>query len=158
MAAAAPARAPLAEFLHDEAVGGAGLLAATVVALFWANLPGGGAYEASWGTELHVAGLHEDLRHWVNDGLMALFFFVVGLEIKREVATGELSAPRAAALPALAAITGAIVPVCLFALLAGGGDAAAGWAIPMATDIAFAVGILAMLGDRVSAGVKLLVL
>jgi len=151
-------RGPLAEFLHDEAAGGVVLLAAAVVALVWANSPARDAYFSLWETHVSVAGIDEDLQHWVNDGLMALFFFVVGLEIKRELVDGELSDRRAAALPAFAALTGALAPAAVFALLAGGGAAASGWAIPMATDIAFAVGVLAVLGDRVSAGVKLLVL
>ena len=134
------------------------LLVAVVVAVVWANSPWREAYFSLWHTELRVAGIEEDLQHWVNDGLMALFFFVVGLEIKRELVGGELSDRRAATLPALAATAGAIVPAAIFLLLAGGGGAASGWAIPMATDIAFAVGVLALLGDRVSDGVKLLVL
>ena len=134
------------------------LLAAAVVAVVWANSPARDAYFSLWSTHVSVAGIDEDLQHWVNDGLMALFFFVVGLEIKRELVDGELSERRAATLPALAATAGAIAPALVFVLLAGGGAAASGWAIPMATDIAFAVGVLAVLGDRVSDGVKLLVL
>jgi NhaA family Na+:H+ antiporter len=157
--AASPARrGPLTEFLHDEAAGGIVLLAAAVAAMVWANSPARDAYTSLWTTELNVLGIHEDLQHWVNDGLMALFFFVVGLEIKRELVDGELSDRRAAALPALAATAGALAPAGLFVLLAGGGAGGSGWAIPMATDIAFAIGILAVLGNRVSAGVKLLVL
>ena len=134
------------------------LLAAAIVAVVWANSPARDAYFTLWSTDVSVAGIDEDLQHWVNDGLMALFFFVVGLEIKRELVDGELSERRAATLPALAATAGAIAPALVFVLLAGGGAAASGWAIPMATDIAFAVGVLAVLGDRVSDGVKLLVL
>src|SRR5215218_3131003 len=153
---------PLAEFLRDEAAGGLVLLAAAAIALLWANSPARDAYDSLWTTDLKLgvgsAAIEEDLRHWINDGLMAVFFFVVGLEIKRELAVGELSDRRAAALPALAAFGGAAAPALIFTLIAAGSDAAAGWAIPMATDIAFAVGVLALLGDRVSAGVKLLVL
>jgi Na+:H+ antiporter, NhaA family len=153
---------PLAEFLHEEAAGGVVLLGAAVLALVWANSPERDTYASLWGTELKLGigdvAIEEDLRHWINDGLMALFFFVVGLEIKRELAVGELSERRAAALPALAACGGAVAPALIFTAIVAGGDGAAGWAIPMATDIAFAVGILALLGDRVSAGIKLLVL
>jgi NhaA family Na+:H+ antiporter len=153
---------PLAEFLHEEAAGGVVLLGAAVVALVWANSPERDAYASLWDTELRLGigavAIEEDLRHWVNDALMALFFFVVGLEIKRELAVGELAERRAAALPALAAFGGAIAPALVFTAIVAGGDGSAGWAIPMATDIAFAVGVLALLGDRVSAGVKLLVL
>src|SRR3954454_1984937 len=161
VAAAATAktrRSPLTEFLHDEAAGGVVLLVAAVAAMVWANSPARDAYVSLWTTHLDVLGINEDLQHWVNDGLMALFFFVVGLEIKRELVTGELSDRKAAALPALAATAGAIMPAVIFVALAGGGAARSGWAIPMATDIAFAVGVLAVLGSRVSAGVKLLVL
>jgi Na+:H+ antiporter, NhaA family len=153
---------PLAEFLREEAAGGVVLLGATVVALVWANSPARDEYVSLWETEvklgLGAAAIEEDLRHWVNDGLMAIFFFVVGLEIKRELAVGELSERRAAALPALAAFGGAAAPALIFTAIVAGGEGAAGWAIPMATDIAFAVGVLALLGDRVSTGVKLLVL
>jgi NhaA family Na+:H+ antiporter len=153
---------PLAEFLHEEAAGGVVLLGAAVVALVWANSPERDAYASLWETEVELgigsAAIEEDLRHWVNDALMAVFFFVVGLEIKRELAVGELSDRRAATLPALAAFGGAVAPAVLFTAIMAGGEGAAGWAIPMATDIAFAVGLLALLGDRVTDGVKLLVL
>ena len=153
---------PVTEFLREEAAGGIVLLIATVAALVWANSPAREAYESLWTTKLELGlgglAIEEDLRHWVNDALMALFFFVVGLEIKRELVTGELNDRRSAALPVLAAIGGVTVPALLFAAIVGGGEGAAGWAIPMATDIAFAVGILALLGDRASSGVKLLLL
>jgi len=152
---------PLLDFLHDEAAGGLVLLGATIVAVIWANaVPAG--YEATW--ETHVAAgagdarLDLDLRHWVNDGLMAIFFFVVGLEIKRELVVGELRDRRAATLPVLAAVGGVAVPALVFLAVTAGTDDAAGWAIPAATDIAFAVGGLALLGDRISAGLKLLLL
>jgi NhaA family Na+:H+ antiporter len=153
---------PVVEFLRDEAAGGLVLLAATVVALVWANTPAREAYDSLWATNLRIGvgdiAIGDDLRHWVNDGLMALFFFVVGLEIKRELVAGELSDRRAAALPVLAAIGGVALPALLFTLIVGGGEGARGWAIPMATDIAFAVGVLALLGDRVSSGVKVVLL
>ena len=153
---------PLAEFLREEAAGGIVLLGAAVVALVWANSPERDGYASLWETELRLGigsvAIEEDLRHWVNDALMALFFFVVGLEIKRELAVGELSERRAAALPALAALGGALAPALVFTAIVAGGEGSAGWAIPMATDIAFAVGVLALLGGRVTDGVKLLVL
>jgi NhaA family Na+:H+ antiporter len=152
---------PLNDFLRDETTGAVALLAATVAALAWAN-GASDAYDSFWHAELTLgigdAAISEDLRHWVNDGLMALFFFVVGLEIKRELVTGELNERRTAALPIIAALGGAIAPALIFVAIVAGGEGASGWAIPMATDIAFAVGVLALLGDRVSDGVKLFVL
>jgi len=152
---------PLNDFLHDEAAGGVALMIATLLALAWANTFGDG-YIGLWERELTVGvgslAITDDLRHWVNDGLMALFFFVVGLEIKRELVTGELRDRKAAALPVLAALGGAILPALIFLAITAGGAGSAGWGIPMATDIAFAVGVLALLGDRISSGVKLLVL
>jgi NhaA family Na+:H+ antiporter len=145
---------PVARFLQIEAAGGILLLAATVVALVWANSPWDGAYVELWHTDLGP----EDLRHWVNDGLMAAFFFVVGLEIKGEVAHGQLSTRRAATLPAVAALGGMVVPAALYLVLNAGGDGGAGWGIPMATDIAFALGVLALLGDRVPSGLQVLLL
>jgi Na+:H+ antiporter, NhaA family len=146
----------LREFIHDEAFGGILLLVCALVALLWANSPWGAAYDALWSTELTLGTvqfhLTESLRHWVNDGLMAIFFFVVGLEIKREVLVGELSSPRQAALPAIAAVGGVLVPAGIFLLLNRGTEGGQGWGIPMATDIAFALGVLALLGDRIPFG------
>ncbi len=153
---------PLRRFVHDEAAGGVVLLLATVAALVWANSPAAAGYEGLWNFRLTVGSgpvaVTEDLRHWVNDGLMALFFFVVGLEIKRELVVGELRDRRAAALPALAALGGVVLPALLFLLVVGGGPEGRGWGIPLATDIAFAVGVLALLGSRIPAGVKLFLL
>ena len=153
---------PLLDFVRDEAAGGVALIVATIAALLWANLGGISGYESFWHSDLRVGagslGHEEDLRHWVNDGLMALFFFVVGLEIKRELVTGELRDRKAAALPALAAVGGVVVPALIFLALAGGGEAGRGWGIPMATDIAFAVGVLAALGSRIPSGAKLFLL
>ena len=153
---------PLAEFLHEEAAGGIALIATAAGALIWANSPAGDSYFTLWEHTLKVGfgsvAITADLRHWVNDGLMVLFFFVVGLEIKRELVVGELRDRRAAALPAIAALGGVIAPALVFLAVTAGGTGAPGWAIPAATDIAFAVGVLALLGDRVSAGVKLFLL
>ena len=150
------------EFLQAEAAGGIVLVVAAVVALGWANSPWDGAYRALWSTELRVElgrwVLTEDLRHWVNDALMAIFFFVVGLEIKRELVDGELRDPRQAAVPALAALGGMVVPAVLFGLITLGSAGDSGWGIPMATDIAFAVGVVALFGSRVSPALKLFLL
>ena len=152
----------LAEFLHDEAVGAIVLLVAAGVALVWANSDAAASYVSFWHRVLSVGNgplaITEDLQHWVNDGLMALFFFVVGLEIKRELREGELRAPGTAVLPAAAAVGGAVLPAAVFLLVAPGGPAARGWGVPMATDIAFAVGVLALLGRGVSGGAKLFLL
>jgi NhaA family Na+:H+ antiporter len=153
---------PVQRFLHVEAAGGLVLLAATIVALLWANSPWKGSYHDLWDTVLSIDfGGHlveEDLRHWVNDGLMALFFFVVGLEIKQELVGGHLSKVRDALLPAIAALGGMVVPAVIYAAINAGGAGAQGWGIPMATDIAFAVGVLALFGSRVPQGLKVLLL
>jgi Na+:H+ antiporter, NhaA family len=150
---------PVAEFLRDEAAGGIALLAGALVALLWVNLAGSAGYEELWSAELTLgvgdAVIAEDLRHWVNDGLMVLFFFLISLEIKRELVTGDLREPRAAALPVLAALGGVLVPAAIFLLVVGDSADSDGWAIPMATDAAFALGVLVILGDRVNVGVKL---
>jgi NhaA family Na+:H+ antiporter len=152
---------PVTDFLHDEAAGGVALAVATVIALVWANTAPDG-YASVWEHVLNVGAgdltLRLDLRHWVNDALMAIFFFVVGLEIKRELVCGELQDRRAATLPVLAAVGGVALPAVIFLMITAGTPEASGWAIPAATDIAFAVGVLALLGDRVSSGVKLFVL
>ncbi len=148
--------------MDTEASGGVVLLAAAVVALVWANSPWKAAYQSIWHTELSLNlgryVLDGDLHHWVNDALMAVFFFVVGLEIKRELVHGELREPRRAAMPAMAALGGMGVPALLYALVNVGGDGARGWGIPMATDIAFAIGVVAVLGKAVPASLKLFLL
>jgi NhaA family Na+:H+ antiporter len=144
---------PVAAFLHVEVAGGIVLLIATVLALVLANSPWFEYYDGFWTTilEIRVGPLEliEDLRHWVNDLVMVFFFFVVGLEIKYELVAGELRNPRAAAVPAIAAAGGMVVPAVLYLVFNAGGEGAAGWGIPMATDIAFAMGVLALLGRRV---------
>ena len=150
------------EFLATESAGGVALLAATLVALAWANSPWRASYQALWHTELSVGlgrlVITADLRHWVNEGLMAIFFLVVGLEVKRELVRGDLRDPRKAALPALGAAGGMVVPALIFLAANPGGPAARGWGIPMATDIAFALGVVALLGSRVPSSLKLFLL
>ncbi len=147
------------EFFHTEAAGGVILLACAVVALLWANSPWRGAYGDLWATKLTLGvgewGLSKSLQLWVNDALMAIFFFVVGLEIKREVLVGELATVRRAALPAAAAVGGAVVPALIYVALNRGGAGAAGWGVPMATDIAFALGVLALVGNRIPLGLRI---
>ena len=149
---------PFQSFFKTEAAGGIVLMAAAVVALVWANSPFAGAYTDLWATYVTVgAGAFEiskPLLLWVNDGLMAIFFFVVGLEIKREVLTGELAEPRKAALAIAAALGGMAVPALLYTAVTLGTDRAVGWGIPMATDIAFALGVLALLGSRAPLALK----
>jgi NhaA family Na+:H+ antiporter len=152
---------PLRAFLHAESTGGIVLVVAAAAALIWANSPAADSYPQFWHQTISIgAGPGtKDLQHWVNDGLMVIFFFVIGLEIKRELAVGELRDPRAAAMPALAAVGGVVLPALIYlAVVRGAGEAANGWGIPMATDIAFAVGILALLGRRASVGAKLFLL
>jgi Na+:H+ antiporter, NhaA family len=153
---------PVQRFLYIEASGGLLLVAAAVVALVWANSPWSAGYHQLWATELTIdLGGHaitEDLRHWINDGLMTLFFFVIGLEIKQELTNGQLTRPRDAAIPAAGALGGMMVPALLFLAFNLGGDGAAGWGIPMATDVAFAIGVLALLGSRVPVELKVLLL
>ncbi len=131
---------------------------ATVVALVWANSPWSDAYHHIWETPLRI-GVGQWTAEWsahhlINDGLMAVFFFVVGLEIKREMVAGELRSVRTAALPMIAALGGMVVPAGIYALVTRGGPGSGGWGVPMATDIAFALGVLALLGNRVPIGLK----
>jgi NhaA family Na+:H+ antiporter len=153
---------PVERFLSIEASSGILLLAAALVALIWANSPWRAAYEhllhIPLGFRIGGFNLERDLHFWVNDGLMVVFFFVVGLEIKRELHAGELSEARRAALPALAALGGMLFPAAIYLLLNAGGPAVSGWGVPMATDIAFAVGILALLGRRVPPALRILLL
>jgi Na+:H+ antiporter, NhaA family len=149
---------PFQDFAHKQSSGGILLIAATVVALLWANSPWGESYAALWQTKLTVGlgefSLSKDLTHWINDALMAVFFLVVGLEIKRELLVGELSSVRSAALPIAAAVGGAVVPALIYIAINAGTEGAAGWGIPMATDIAFALGVLALLGERAPVALK----
>jgi Na+:H+ antiporter, NhaA family len=160
--AAAAVASPLRAFLHAESAGGIVLVAAAGTALVWANSPAADGYIQFWQQKITFGGgpasVSLDLRHWVNEALMVLFFFVIGLEIKRELAVGELRDRRAAILPAIAAVGGAMLPALIYLAVVGGGDAMRGWGIPMATDIAFAVGILALLGRHASTGAKLFLL
>lgn len=142
----------LRRFLATEIGSGLLLVAATVLALAWANSPWGDGYERLWETEAGIrvggAELVLDLRHWVDDGLMALFFLVVGLEVTREVTVGELRDRRTIGVPVLAALGGMVLPAAIYLALNAGGPGANGWGIAMATDIAFVLGALALLGPR----------
>ena len=153
---------PLQDFLHTEVAAGALVLGAAVVALAWVNSPLAPAYFAllHLPAELRLGPLKlgGDLHHWINDLLMALFFFVVGLEIKRELVHGELRDPKAAALPVICAAGGMLVPAGLYLAMTAGTSAAPGWGVPMATDIAFSLGVLALLGNRVPPALKVFLL
>jgi Na+:H+ antiporter, NhaA family len=155
---------PFQRFMATETAGGIVLLAAAVVAVVWANSPWADQYERLWGTELSIrlGGLleldHLDLRSWVNDALMTVFFLVVGLEIKRELVHGDLRDRRAVTLPAVAALGGMMVPAGIYALFNAQEPTLHGWGIPMATDIAFAMGVLTLLGRRVPSTAKIFLL
>jgi NhaA family Na+:H+ antiporter len=150
---------PFQAFFKVEASSGIVLLACTALALIWANSPWAASYFDLWMTKLTVDiggfGLSKPLILWINDGLMAIFFFFVGLEIKREVLVGELASPSRASLPIAAAIGGMLVPAIVYAIINWGGEGLPGWGIPMATDIAFALGVLALLGKRVPLSLRI---
>jgi NhaA family Na+:H+ antiporter len=149
---------PLYEFLQDSRAVGIVLLSCTIVSLIAANSAMQPYYVPFWGAELHTpTGLHlpHTLLHWINDGLMVLFFFLVGMEIKRELTVGELSSIRKSLLPALAALGGMVCPALIFTAFNGHTPYAHGWGIPMATDIAFSLGILSLLGKRVPVTLKI---
>jgi NhaA family Na+:H+ antiporter len=153
---------PINRFLHVEAAGGIVLLTCTVVALVLANSRFGEEYLAIWATKVGIKiGSFEmvhSVKHWINDGLMAVFFFVVGLEVKREMVLGELRDIRRAALPIAAALGGMIVPAGIYLAFQWGEPGARGWGIPMATDIAFVVGCMALLGPRIPHILRVMVL
>jgi NhaA family Na+:H+ antiporter len=154
-------RAMLERFVHNETSGSVLLFGATVAALIWANSPWSASYFALWKLPLSLGRrrlLSMDLHHWIDDGLMALFFLVVGLEIKREIVKGELSSIRQAALPIIAALGGMILPALLYFALNRSGVGAPGWGIPMATDIGFAMGVLALLGKRIPSSLRVFML
>ena len=144
---------PFEEFIHRQTTSGLLLMMTAILALLLANSPLHSFYQQiqhlNIGLTIGNWSLENNLHHWVNDGLMALFFFVVGLELKREIMFGELADPRRAALPIVAAIGGMVVPALIYYGINPGGDAARGWGIPMATDIAFALGAIALLASRV---------
>ncbi len=144
---------PFEDFLHRTAAGGIVLIGATLLAVILATCLGEPAIHHAWDRTLGITRgsfhLELTLHEWVNDALMALFFLLVGLELKREILVGELSSMRDAALPVIAAFGGMVVPALIYFALNAGTPSAAGWGVPMATDIAFAVGLLVLLGDRV---------
>jgi NhaA family Na+:H+ antiporter len=154
-------RSMLERFIQSETSGSVLLFAATIVALIWANSPWSASYFALWKLPLQLGRrplLSMDLHHWIDDGLMVLFFLVVGLEIKREIVKGELSSFRQAALPIVAALGGMILPAVIYFVLNRSGTGAAGWGIPMATDIGFALGVLALLGKRIPSNLRVFML
>src|SRR6516162_5727137 len=153
---------PFVRFAKMEAASGILLLAGTVAALVWANSPWEQSYHALWSEHVSIGFGHfvlsESRLEWIDDGLMSIFFFLVGLEIKREVLIGELSSLRQAAFPFVAALGGTVIPALIYILVTqGNGDAQKGWGIPMATDIAFALGVLSLLGSRVPISLKIFV-
>ncbi len=154
---------PVREFLRIESAGSILLIVAALVALVWANSPWSGSYGSFWHTDVTVGfgdwALTHSLQEWVNDALMVIFFFVVGLEIKYELVKGDLRDPRAAALPVMAALGGMAIPALLYVAITGAaGEGVHGWGIPMATDIAFAVGVLGLLGSRIPSAARLFLL
>jgi len=155
-------RRPVDAFLAIEAASGLLLMLAAAIALAWANSDWSASYTELWHTPIGLRvgsiAFERDLHWWINDGLMAIFFFVVGLEIRREIHEGELSELRRAALPLSAALGGMIVPALIYTTLNSGRSTVGGWGIPMATDIAFAVGVLTLLGPRVAPALRILLL
>ncbi|GAB3656880.1 Na+/H+ antiporter NhaA [Glycomyces tarimensis] len=153
---------PAAQFLRIEPAAGIVLLICAVVAMLWANSPWAGSYEGVWGFEIAFRfgdfTVEHNLRDWINDGLMALFFFVVGMEIKSEIVSGELRKIRNAVTPIAAAIGGMVVPALVYTAFNFGGEGSHGWGVPMATDIAFALGILALFGSRIPSPARVFLL
>ncbi len=152
---------PFDVFIQSEISGGLLLLFCTIIALVWANSPFAESYFHFWHTKISISFANSELNysihHWINDGLMAIFFFVVGLEIKREFLVGELSSARQAALPVAAALGGMILPALFYYIFNASTHGADGWGIPMATDIAFVVGLMALLGKNVPIGLKIFI-
>ncbi len=155
-------RGSIDRFMHVEAAGGIVLLLAAALALLWANSPWSDSYNALWHTHVSIGvgdwAMDESLHFWVNDLLMTVFFLVVGLEIKREIVEGALSDIKRATLPIAAAIGGMVVPAAIYLAINPTGPAHEGWGVPMATDIAFAIGVLSILGKRIPATLRVLIL
>ncbi|HKJ07101.1 MAG TPA: Na+/H+ antiporter NhaA, partial [Flavobacteriaceae bacterium] len=154
-------RASLKNFINLETSSSIILLLVSIIAIVWANSPFGDVYQRIWNHQFALGFadtkfyLSKPLILWINDGLMAIFFFVIGLEIKREVLVGELTTLRKASLPLFAAIGGMVFPVAIFLTLNQGKVGTEGWGVPMATDIAFTLGVLKLLGKRVPLGLKI---
>jgi NhaA family Na+:H+ antiporter len=150
---------PVHKFIHQEFTGGIVLFVSVLAALVWANSPYAESYHALWEAHLHVGiggiGLDKPLHIWINDGLMALFFFVIGLELKREFMAGELSSLKKATLPMIAALGGMVVPALMYTAFNVGLPSAGGWGIPMATDIAFALALLSLAGKHIPISIKI---
>lgn len=150
---------PMKRFISNSTMSGIILFSSAFIALVISNSPWSEAYHHFWETEFSIGFgdniLSKSLHHWINDGLMAVFFFVVGLELKREIIAGELSDPKNAILPVSAAIGGMVIPALVFWFFNNGLESVSGWGIPMATDIAFALGVLYLLGDRVPLSLKI---
>ncbi|MCG8420747.1 MAG: Na+/H+ antiporter NhaA [Proteobacteria bacterium] len=155
-------KAPVDAFLHTESASSILLLIAAAVALLWANSSAAESYEHLWHTEFSITlgswSMKQSLHFWINDFLMTIFFLVVGLEIKREIVEGELADMRRASLPIAAAVGGMLVPAAIYFALNPTGPGSQGWGVPMATDIAFALGVLGLLGKRVPASLRVLLL
>lgn len=153
---------PVERFLAIESASGILLMFMALVAMFWANSSWSDSYHALWRTPVVISignlSFARDIHFWINDGLMTVFFFVVGLEIRREIHRGELSSLKRATLPLAAALGGMLVPALFYLALNGGKPSAMGWGVPMATDIAFAVGVLTLLGNRVPPALRVLLL
>src|ERR1700729_1137359 len=154
--------APVRSFLSTEQGGAIVMLAAAIVALMWANAPGWRSYESVWTTKLEIrigsAGIGTDLRHWVNEGLMTLFFLVVGLEAKRQLDLGELRERRRLAIPVVAALGGITVPILIYVAFNAGRSGAHGWAAAMSTDTAFALGTVALVTPRTATRIRVFLL
>ncbi len=149
---------PFQKFVEQESIAGLFLIVMAIIAMIWANSPFYPEYEALWNTPLgvHVGDFHfvKPLLFWINDGLMTVFFFYIGLELKRELIVGDINTPRKALFPFIAALGGAVVPIFLYLTLNDNPETVRGWAVPMATDVAFALGVLYMLGNRVPVSLK----
>ena len=150
---------PLQKFISNSTTSGIMLFVSALIALILANSPWAEEYHSVWAHKLSLGYdeyvISKDLHHWINDGLMAVFFFVIGLELKREIIAGELSTPKDAVLPLAAGLGGMVVPALVYLWFNTGGESSQGWGIPMATDIAFALGVLYLLGDRVPLSLKI---